>query len=162
MIFFLRTYALWASVAIPATVALAWLVYATAGRDPFRVAVYADLALSTLVLAVGHAVVISTFPDGRAPAWLVAFTYSKIAQVVTYSLVGYLVTERAYLGWSLLGSERTNEHAVYAAIGAMAAANTLAAAVFVAVLVMAGGFRVRIRPWPWQVVGDVIRKRKEG
>jgi len=112
---------------------------------------YGGLALQAMVLAVGHVLLIMEYQGGRAPAWLVAFTYSKIAQSVAYVGVDLFVIAE------LFGIELPYDGRVtFALVACAAVGGMLAASVFV-LSYLTVGFRYMIRPWPWQMVGDLRR-----
>lgn len=150
----LHYFALWVVVLLPFGWFAAYALSAFDQRYPLAIALYGAMAFATLDLAIGHIVLISGSKDGRAPAWLVAFTYSKISQTFTYYSVLALVISRAdgvspgYL-----------EHLAYAMIGASAVAQIIAATVFTVVWLSKRGFGYRIPPWPWSVLREIKTSR---
>ena len=149
---YFSTYAL---VLIPAAAVGAFFLtdFDQVTRDPIRLTIFSLLTFSATVLAVGHVLLLihSRDPDkedddGKRPVWMIAFTYSKIAQSVAYLVV--LVLVDLNLDNAPTHFETKSLHAVLAA---SAAASVLAALVFT-VSYISGGFRHRIRlkprlPW---------------
>ena len=145
---FLDYFALISALALPIGWFLGFFLSEPETRDALRIAVYAVLAVTTIALAYGHAVMVAGFsvrtqedleaspdeagegppgeirsPRSGAPAFLVAFTYSKIAQSFAYSAVLVLVIARIYDF-----DVRVLEQVAYAMIGAAATASVLSAA----------------------------------
>lgn len=135
----------------------AFFLVQTDWKDPTRLALYGSIDAATLVLALDHLAIINDSEDGRAPAWLVAFTYSKFSQVLAYASVILLVAARIYHAEAYV-----LEPLAYAMIGSAAVSTVLAATVFVIVARMPEGFRYCIRPWPWSAIGDLWVSRRKG
>jgi hypothetical protein len=50
-----------------------------------------NYSLGTDVIAVGHILIVQETNTGRAPVWLVVFTYSKLCQSVAYTGISIFV-----------------------------------------------------------------------
>jgi hypothetical protein len=136
-------------------VSVAFLIAFNYGRSELViVAIYVCLALGTDVIAVGHILIVQEATTGRAPVWLVVFTYSKLCQSVAYTGISLFVVS------NILGVELPYGGQLAAALVSCAAAGAvLTAAMFIVLWISSVGFGYRIRPWPWQVVRDIARPK---
>lgn len=151
---FLMSLEVFSLVALLVVATVFVLVFHYGRNEAVIVAVYIALALGTDIIAVGHVLIVQDAENGRAPVWLVVFTYSKLSQSIAYTGISLFVVS-AVLGWQIpLGEQLAAGLVSCAAAGAV-----LTAITFVALWRSQVGFNYRIRPWPWSVVQDIYKGR---
>jgi hypothetical protein len=140
------------SIIAVVTVAITFLlVFNLGSHELVTLATYIALALGTDVVAVGHIFIVNQSEDGRSPIWLVVFTYSKLFQSLAYTGVTIFVFAAVLevplpLDGRLAGG----------LVGCASAGAVLTATMFLSLWWSRLGFDYRVRPWPWQVIKDII------
>jgi hypothetical protein len=153
---FLMSLEIFSLVALIVVTSVFVLVFHYGRNQAVIIAVYVALALGTDVIAVGHILIVQNSENGRAPVWLVVFTYSKLCQSIAYTGISLFVIS-SVMGWHIpFGGQLAGGLVSCAAAGA-----TLTAITFVALWRSNVGFNYRIRPWPWQVVKDIAEGKEE-